>query len=191
MLASAVQWVCPWNNRIDFVNYGNPITRGDGMREMKKIVSLFVFVLVLFGLAPASVLAAGSATQTIKCYGDGSHCLLTIRWVASTEGTFTSVTIDATKLATLAGYYLYLLETTPGSPTPATYSITLSDVRGDILGGVGASRSTTVFQREVPRLSAANSIYGAAPWITSLTLAITGASTSGAQGIIDLMFVRE
>lgn len=78
--------------------------------------------------------------------------------------------------------FLMLVRTVPGTPVPASYTLTLlGDRLIDILGGKGAARSATVGER----------ITFAEPNLTvgALTPVITGAATSGAIVTLDLFIV--
>jgi hypothetical protein len=157
----------------------------------KKLLGLLVAILLVLGSVQAA-LSASVVTQAIKCYGNGSVCLVTLNWTAHTDGTVTSVALDSAKMTTLAGYYLYNVETDPGSPAPAIYGVTLTrSATGysyDCLGGAGASRSATVTQAIYPK----NTDTYAYPAVgdDTWTLGISGATTSGAKGVIRLWFVK-
>lgn len=157
---------------------------------MKRHVMVVVLALVLLWAPVAG--AVSSCTQTLKCFGDGKLCVLTMAWTAHKDGSFTAVNVGATHLTTLAPYLLFLMRTDPGGTAPtAAYDITLTDAHGDILGGMGANRSATVTESVVPKIDGTNNLWGTAPWRTSLQLAITGNSTNGATGVIEFWFVKE
>lgn len=157
---------------------------------MKRLLGVFLVLVVL--LWATGAMAASSCTQTLKCFGDGNLCVLTMAWTAHTDGSFTAVNVGATHLTTLAPYLLFLMRTDPGSTQPqALYDITLTDAHGDILGGMGANRSATVTESVVPKIDGINNLWGTAPWRTSLQLAITGNNVNGAVGVIEFWFVKE
>lgn len=78
--------------------------------------------------------------------------------------------------------FLMLVRTVPGTPTPASYTLTLLGDRSiDILGGKGAARSASVGERitfSEPNLT-----------VGSLTPVITGNTTNGAVITLDLFIV--
>jgi hypothetical protein len=162
----------------------------------KKLLGLLVAILLVLGSVQAALATDSTLTQTLKCYGQGNACLLTLAWTAkSTDGTFTATALTAAKMTTLAGYYLYEMETDPGASGAAptdNYDITItSSATGyakDILGGAGADRSTTVTQAVYPKNTDTYRFppVGGDTW----TLAITNNSNGSATGIIRLWFVK-
>jgi len=158
---------------------------------MKKLLRGLVLGLLIM-LAGTQAFAASSCTQALQCSGNGYLCTLTMTWVAHTDGTFTSVAVDSAKLGTLTGYFLYMVRSDPGTTAPtANWDFTLTDAHGDILGGMGANHSATATESFIPKIDATNLIYGAVPWRTSLTLAISGNSVNAATGVIEFFFVKE
>lgn len=157
---------------------------------MKRLLGVFLILWVL--LWSTGVMAASTCTQGLKCFGSGELCVLTMTWVAHTDGSFTAVNVSATHLATLENHMLFLMRTDPGTTAPtAAYDITLTDAHGDILGGMGANRSATLTESVVPKIDGTNNLWGTAPWRTSLQLGITGNSTNGGNGVIEFWFVKE
>jgi hypothetical protein len=159
---------------------------------MKKLLGLMLVGILVLG--SVQVALASTLVQTLRCYGNGSVCLLTLKWVATTStGAFTATAIDTAKMTTLAGYYLYEMETDPGTPSPqADYDITLTSTATgyskDVLGGAGADRSATVTQSVYPKNTDTYRYppVGGDTW----TLAITGNNVSVAEGLIRLWFVK-
>jgi hypothetical protein len=161
---------------------------------MNRLKTLIVMATLL--LFSTGAFAGGVCTQTaVKCGPDAYQCNVTFTCVGSAaDGNFTGATgmaFNAANLNTLNKYFLYNVCSDPGSPAPtASYSFTLSDIHRDILGGMGATRSTSATECFVPKIDTANSIYGATPWKTSMTLAITGNSQASAVTVLDFYFVR-
>lgn len=155
-----------------------------------------LFIIAMLLLLPVGAFAGGACVQSpVKCGSDAYQCNVTFTCTGSADdGNFTSATgmaFNTANLKTLNKYFLYNVCSDPGSPAPtASYSFTLSDTHRDILGGMGASRSTSATECFVPKIDTTNSIYGATPWKTSMTLAITGNSEASAVTVIDFYFVR-
>ena len=157
---------------------------------MKRHVMVVVLALVLLWATWA--IAANSVTQTLKCFGSGDLCRLTMSWTASSvDGNLTAVSVSSTHLATLEGKMLFLLRTDPGSTAPTdNYDITLTDARGDILGGMGANRDNSTTESVVPKIDGTNTLWGTEPWTTSLSFDVTGNSVNSATGVAEFWFVR-
>lgn len=160
---------------------------------MKRLLGfLLVLSLVLGGVQAAN--AVSSMTQAFRCYGNGDTCILTLTWTAHTDGSFTSTAITAATLTKLANYYLYEMETDPGSTAPTDlYDIVITaSATGysyDVLGGRGANRSTTVTQSVLPANTTGSRfvpVNGSDTW----TVGISGNSQNGATGVIRLIFVK-
>jgi len=160
---------------------------------MKRIVT---FLLAIMLLLPVGAFAGGACTQSaVKCGHNAYQCEVNFTCTGSSvDGNFTSATgmsFNTANLNTLKNYFLYVMTTNPGSTPPTdAYDITLTDAHGDILGGMGSDRSATATESIVPRIDATNSIYGAAPWKTSLTLAITNTTAPSGNVVITFYFVR-
>jgi hypothetical protein len=157
---------------------------------MKKII---LAILVVMVMAPQSW-AASSATMSLDASISDKR-IVTISWIAHTDGTFTSVSTDSyyssagkTITQEIKGYYLYSVETDPGSTAPQDdYDITLTDANGlDIAGGLLANRDTT--NTEMVNVGTASFGY---PVIRGpLTVAISGNNVNSATGRIILILVK-
>jgi hypothetical protein len=159
---------------------------------MKKLLGILAIVGLLVVSSFQVAQAVSSVVETFKCYGGGGVCLMTLTWTAHTDGSVTSVALSSANLAKIQDYYLFEMETDPGSPAPASYGVTLTksatNFSLDVLGGQGASRSATVTQSVYPKNTDSYRYppVGGDTW----TLGISGATTSGAKGVIRLWFVR-
>jgi hypothetical protein len=99
---------------------------------------------------------------------------------------------SAVNLSTLGGYFLFIACSDPGSTAPTdNFDYTFTDAHRDLLGGLGANHDNSTTECFVPKIDATNNIYGAVPWVTSLTLAITGNSVASAGIVFDFYFVKE
>ena len=160
---------------------------------MKRLLVGLIVGLALLGLVGKAE-AVSSLSQAFRCYGNGDTCVLTLTWTAHTDGSFTSTAITAATMTKLANYYLYEMETDPGSTAPtADYDIVITaSATGysyDVLGGRGADRSATVTQSVLPANTTGSRfapVNGSDTW----TLGISGNSQNGATGIIRLIFVK-
>jgi hypothetical protein len=157
------------------------------MRKMLGVLLTFILVLVLC----QSSFGASSAVQSLKCSDGKTICCLTIDWTAHTDGSFTSVALNY--LNALGDSWLYEVETDPGSPAPAAYDVTLvrtnTGFSYDVLGGRGASRSATVTGAFLPTNESGSRFVPVGKGDT-WTLGISGATNSGAKGVIRLWFSR-
>jgi hypothetical protein len=159
-------------------------------KDMKKVLA--ITLLVILSLS-GSVWAVGTDVQKMQCSDGKTQCVVTITWVAHTDGTWTSRAITASYIASLQDMYLYEMETDPGSPAPASYGVTIlranTGFSYDVLGGRGASRSATVTEGVLPANTTGSRYPGVAKGDT-WTLGISGATNSGATGVIRLWFVK-
>jgi hypothetical protein len=158
----------------------------------KKLLGLMLVSILVLGSFQAAM--ASTLAQTLKCYGNGSVCLMTLQWTATVStGAFTATALTAAKMTTLAGYYLYEMETVPGGTTPQdNYDVTITSTATgyskDILGGAGTDRSSTLTQSVYPKNTDTFRFppVGGDTW----TLGITGNNVSLATGTIRLWFVK-
>lgn len=148
-------------------------------------------LLVCLGFA-ASAFGAGSSVtgyDSIVYYGDPkvTKAVMTLSCTADdTNGSFPSTALTAVNTAKFykQGWYLYLIETDPGStgPTDDTYDIAITNEMGrDVLEGEGANRDETDSEQ----------IYKAIPVTGALTLAITNNAVNDATVTVKLTFVRD
>jgi len=154
---------------------------------MKKILGVITLCLGL--LWTTGAFAVEGLTQSLRCYGTGAVCVLTLSWTAASNGTFTSRAITASYVTTLENHFMYLIETDPGTAPTAAYDIVLNNARGlDILGGAGMNKSATVTERVFPMVNGGNGFPPVAG--ETLTLGISGNSTDTATGVIKLWFTK-
>lgn len=109
---------------------------------------LFAFALVLALLAIGCGLASAteSVTQVLDDYGDAK--VLTFQITTAADGSVTDTAISSAYMTRLRGYYLYSIETDPGSTAPtADYDVTLVDSNGlDACQSQGLNRSAGTTQ---------------------------------------------
>ena len=127
-------------------------------------------------------MAVGSITQTSALHRSTGLLTVTFSWTAdSGDGTVPSTATDAAITASASGYFLYQVETDPGSPAPtAAYDIVINDAGGaDLMGAALADRSATVTEVAFPA-TASRQVD------TALTLVITANSVHSATGTVKL-----
>jgi hypothetical protein len=129
--------------------------------KMKKII-LFAITILLF--SHVNVWSAAGSWSTVT-YSDkevatiGNIKSFTVTFTASSDNaTVPNFVISAAAQPTLMnwikGFYLYAVETDPGStgPTNGAWDIAINDIHGmDILGGAGANRSSSSTQNIFPK----------------------------------------
>jgi hypothetical protein len=131
---------------------------------------------------------AGTITQTVKGHGKDSTLQYTLSCTGdASDGTFPNTALGFERQ--LQGYRLEAMETTPGSVTPDSYTVKVEDENGfDMLGGVGASRSTSDTERVIPTVMTGMS--GTVPVNGTTTVKITGNNNVGATLTINLWFSK-
>ncbi len=148
-------------------------------------------VMLAYGAA-----APGTITQKLDKYTNSNMQVLTWSWTGSADdGTVPSTgnaITSAVTTAAIAGWYVYSIETNPGSVAPtALYDIVINDAEGfDIAGGMLANRSASATEKILPRLDTANNIYGGALVDSALTLVITNQAVHSATGTVKLVLTR-
>ena len=156
---------------------------------MKRLILAVLAILTLGGDA----WAAGSVSQAINRYPNANLRTVVLSWTGdAANGTVPSTaTIDAITTE-ISGWYVYAVETDPGSVAPTTlYDIVINDASGfDIAGGQLANRSATATERVIPKLDATASLYGGVLVDSALTLVITGQSVVSATGTVKLMLSK-
>ena len=156
---------------------------------------LFTAILILMALVflACQADAAGSVTQAIKSYPNGNMKAVTFSWTGdAANGTVPSTATNAAITTEISGWYVYAIETDPGSVAPTTlYDIVINDASGfDIAGGQLANRSATATERVIPKLDATASLYGGSLVDGALTLVITGQSVVSATGTVKLLLSK-
>lgn len=156
---------------------------------MKKTLLAFVLFLALSSVA----WAAASSTQSLEWIRSTEQqtdmATLTVEWTTAAAATGGVTSALAPHIRdSLKGSYLVAVVTKPSTiAVPSAYNLTLVDEYGaDVLGGVGATRSTTACEQVVPYVGAA---YGPRPVSGALTLTITSGG-SGGSGTSILYFSR-
>lgn len=158
---------------------------------MKKLIVSTLLLVAL--LISESAFAVGTVTQAIVKYPNANLQTVTFSWVGdASNGTVPSTATNAAITAAIAGWYVYAIETDPGSVAPTTlYDIVINDASGfDIAGGQLANRSATATERVIPKLDATASLYGGQLIDSALTLVITGQSVVSATGTVKLFLAK-
>jgi len=164
---------------------------------MKKLGVLGVIIgLVLLVTTSLSWAAAGNSAQRMDKFFIGGvpvKKIVHITWMAGTgddAGTVPSITID-TATYELAGYYLYSIETKPGTgdAQPAdNYDIAVTDAQGlDVSWALAYNRDET--NAEIVFL--ANATYGYYVVRGNLTIAVTNSVDASVTGDIWLTFIAQ
>lgn len=153
---------------------------------MRKILALMAVAAVM---AYAVAAGAASSISGAETYSRNtpreSVQVITVTWVAHTDGTVTAETIDIDPQG-----YVFMVVTNPGGTAPTTlYDITLTDADGvDIMGGKLADRSATASEQAIPAVM--TGVYGGRYVIGGLTLNISNNSVNGAGGTVVIYVAR-
>lgn len=135
---------------------------------------------------------AGSVTQSVsKSRFEGTNVwVVSLDWVGdSGTGAVSDAALSALVMDKIAGGYLFRVKTVPGTAAPTAYGITLKDADGlDILGGVGAARSTSAAEVAVPKQDSAQAIYGPVYVEGQLTFGLSGNTNGSATGTVRFYF---
>lgn len=157
-----------------------------------KTLKGFIIIAALL-LFAGQAWAAGAVTQKLDKYPNANMRVLTFSWTGDVAGgaVTTTATNDAIT-ADIAGWYVYAIETNPGSgPPTAGYDIVINDAEGlDISGGMLADRSSTATQKITPRLDSTYSIFGGVLVDGALTLVITNQTQNSATGTVKLLLSK-
>lgn len=159
---------------------------------MKTIKSLILIMAATFLLA-GHVFAAGSVTQKLDKYPNANMRVLTFSWTGdAANGTVPSTATSTAITADIAGWYVYAIETNPGTTAPtASYDIVINDAESlDIAGGMLANRSATATEKITPRLDSTYSIFGGVLVDTAVTLVITNQNVVSATGTVKLLLSK-
>lgn len=167
---------------------------------MKRILSILAIIIFLF--THATVMAAGSVTQTLTAQEPagistgGQVQLLTFSFTAaSDDGTVPSTATSTDITAAITGMCIYEVITNPGATKPTdNYDIVLEDADGvDMMGGTLADRDETNSERAVPLLMTTKlgtEVPGRAPVNGPVTLKISGNNAASATGTVKVFFTR-
>lgn len=156
---------------------------------MKRLILAVLAILILGGNARA----AGSVTQAINRYPNANLRTVVLSWTGdAANGTVPSTATSDAITADIAGWYVYAIETDPGSVAPTTlYDIVINDASGfDVAGGQLANRSATATERIIPKLDTTASLYGGVLIDSALTLVITNQSAVSATGTVKLFLAK-
>ncbi|MFH2073787.1 MAG: hypothetical protein ABIJ57_00375 [Pseudomonadota bacterium] len=159
---------------------------------MKRLLTLFMALVLMVALS-GSASAAGSVTQTLDQYPNANMRVLTYSWTGdASNGTVPSTATSTAITNDIAGWYVYAIETNPGTTAPTTlYDIVINDAESlDISGGMLANRSATVTEKITPRLDSTYSIFGGVLVHSVLTLVITNQTDVSATGTVKLILAK-
>jgi hypothetical protein len=155
---------------------------------MKKLLALLLMLSAL--LLPASSWALGSVTvsapQKYFVQQVGWRMAYTITWIGdASTGTVPGKVIPIIGSNSSQAWYLYSVETAPGSPSPTGgYAITIKDSAGvDLAGGLLASLSATLPNLYLVGLGG----FGFPIVLGNLNFALTGNSVASATGTVTLI----
>lgn len=167
---------------------------------MKKLLVVLAIILTIAGLAFGYSTVTSNLTWIYTPEQRTNMAKLECVWITASGATGgVSAAIPSHYTESLKGSYLVAAVTKPGSTTlfdasgsllytiPSAYNLTLVDEYGvDVLGGVGAGRSTTATEQVTPYVGA---LYGPRPVSGALTLTITSGGSAG-TGTTILYFSR-
>lgn len=107
------------------------------------------------------------------------------------SGTVPNLSFDATALAYIKGWYLYAVETNPGSTGPTDqYDVVINDVHGlDIMGGALANRSNTNTENVFPKFPQTGTGFPALDG-TALTVVVSGNAVASSTVVYKLFLVK-
>ena len=154
---------------------------------------LYLLLLAVMIFVPVLGLAAGTVTQKLDQYPSANMRVMTFTWVGdAANGTVPSTATTAAITSDLLGWYVYAIETNPGSVAPTTlYDVVVNDAEGlDIAGGLLANRSATATEKITPRLDSTYSIFGGVLVDGALTLVISNQSVVSATGTVKLILSK-
>lgn len=148
-------------------------------------ITVILTVLLIALLQPVRLFAAGSVTQTAS--QSGAFLVVTLSWTGDvaggTVGTVPSTATSTDITAAIAGYYLAMVVTNPGTTVPTNaYDIVLNDADGvDVMAGALVDRSSTASEQAFPPVTSR-------PVTGALTLVITNNIVASATGTVVLYF---
>ena len=158
-----------------------------------KIYRKSIFIMLICLLFSSQAFAVGSCVVTLDKYPNANMRILTFAWTGdSVTGVVPSTTTSTAITADIAGWYVYAIETNPGSVAPtASYDIVVNDVESlDIAGGMLANRSATATEKITPRLDSTYSIFGGVLLDSTLTMIITNQNVASATGTVKLLLSK-
>lgn len=163
---------------------------------MKKIISFCILVGVLLFSYQNVYAAAGSwSAWTYDQVSASSNIkTMTVTMTGGTganAGTVPNLSFDATTLAYIKGWYLYGVETDPGSTGPTDqYDVVINDVHSlDIMGGALANRSNTNTELVFPKWPQTATGFPALDG-TALTVVVSGNSVESSTVVYKFFLVK-
>jgi len=159
-----------------------------------KFFKRLVLGLVFIGLLLIPSMSFGAATCVVSEDNFGSFRVITLSWLAHTDGAVASGTCDETTSAILGNVSGVLVgvkfEPSAGNPPTAAYDVVLNTAGGaDVLFGSGANQTdddsvTTMWQSPLNADSKSPTLYQ-----ENLDL-VVGAAGSGNEGKVILVIMR-
>jgi hypothetical protein len=162
------------------------------MKKHRTLLTLFLILFCLLTFIPHSGVAhaAGTVTvsgQDLRVMGEVQRRVVTLSWTAdASAATVPDTAIDSSTYG-FTGWYLYSVETNPGSTAPtANHDIVINDADGvDIAGGLLMDRHTSTTQL----VNIGNAVHGYPVVRGNLTVVWTNNAVNSATGTIILTFI--
>jgi len=158
---------------------------------MKTKTSLIALLLILVAL-PFIAWAAGTCTQTYQILPTSNVSVLSFSCQTEATGTEFPATATSTDITeAIKGLYITEVRTNPGTTAPTdNYDITITDSDGiDLMGGTLADRDTSTSEAAAPAI--ASGVYLSRPVDGTLTLNVTGNTTTAASTAVKVFFSRQ
>ncbi len=154
------------------------------MKRFLKSILMLAFLLVF--LPPSHAAESVVVSNPVLNY-KADKAFVTITWTAAADGSLTATSIN-TKVFNLVGFYLYSIETDPGSTAPTdNYDITITDANAlDICYSQALNRDTS--DTEIAFCATTSKSYYVIRG--NLMFNLTGNSVDSATGIAILTFLE-
>jgi hypothetical protein len=154
-------------------------------------VGVALLAMVSFAFATASSWGTPTFGNEDKDPTKAPFKSWSIAWTASSvDGTVITYSLTASDLAYMKGWYLYLIETVPGTVAPTVnYDIAVYKygTTFDIIGTALANLDNATTERRYPKQ---NSVKGYPPIDGKFTISVSGNSINSATGTIKLWLAR-
>ena len=157
---------------------------------MKKSLGFAIIAALL--LWTGICFSAGTVAQALSKFPNANMQVLTFSWTGDAgDGTVPSTATGTAITGEIAGWYVYAIETNPGTAPTTLYDIVINDAEGlDIAGGMLADRSATVTEKITPSLDSTFSIFGGVLIDGALTLVVSNQSDLSATGTVKLIMSK-
>lgn len=140
-----------------------------------------------------TVFAAGSVTQSLAIYPNTTTSVLTFSFIGdASNGSVPDTAISAAILDKVEGWYIYMVDTKPGTTAPTTlYDITIENADGvDLMGGTLANRSATAAERATATIDTVKAITGMPQIVGATTIKVTNQSVASATWTMKIYLTR-